>query len=110
MFPFVYAPTYEYPLSGNVTQGISPTFAGEIAGLPEVEYEVITSVASYGTQLGKLSDAVLALAEHIGLDNTEIATLRQISDDVQDAKKRARDAVQARADALAERADRLAKL
>ena len=46
MFPFVYSPTYEYPLSGDVIQGISPSFSFEMEGIPEVEYEVCTTVAS----------------------------------------------------------------
>ena len=65
MFPFVYSPTYEYPLSGDVVQGISPNFFFEMEGIPEVEYEVTTTVASYGKQLGKLTEAVLALADKI---------------------------------------------
>lgn len=46
MFPFIYSPTYEYPLSGDVVQGISPVF-GDIEGIPEVEHEVVTTVASW---------------------------------------------------------------
>ena len=107
MFPFVYAPTYEYPLSGDVTQGISPSFGQEIEGIPEVEYEVITTVASYGTQLGKLTDAVLALAEKIGLESSEISALQEIADGVEEAKHRAREAVKMRAEKLAARAAKI---
>lgn len=107
MFPFVYAPTYEYPLSGDVTQGISPSFGQEIEGIPEVEYEVITTVASYGTQLGKLTDAVLALAEKIDLDGPEVTALQEIADGVEEAKHRAREAVKTRAEKMAVRAARI---
>lgn len=102
MFPFFFAPKFEYPLSGDVTQAIAPSFA-DIEGVPEVEHEVITSVASYGKQLGKLTEAMLAVAEQVGLDGPEIAALREISDGVQEAKGRALEAVRARAEKAAER-------
>ena len=81
MFPFTYAPTFEYPLSGNVLQSIAPDFGLEIEGIPEVEHEVITTVASYGTQLGKLTDAVLELAEKVGLDSAAITEVREIAEE-----------------------------
>lgn len=107
MFPFVYAPTFEYPLSGNVSQGISPSFGYDIEGIPEVEHEVVTTVASYGKQLGKLTEAVLALADTIGLDGPEVDAVREIADGVDKAKLRARDAVRDRAEKMAERAEKL---
>lgn len=107
MFPFVYSPTYEYPLSGDVVQGISPNFFFEMEGIPEVEYEVTTTVASYGKQLGKLTEAVLALADKIGLECAEVDSVREIAAGVEDAKLRARDMVRARAEKSAERAARL---
>ena len=107
MFPFVFAPTYEYPLSGDVTQGISPEFSWEMAGIPEVEYEVCTTVASYGTQLGKLSDAVLALAEKVGLEGPEVDALKEIAEGVKKARVRALDAVRARAEKAAARVEKL---
>jgi hypothetical protein len=110
MFPFVYSPTYEYPFSGDVTQGISPSFSWEIEGIPEVEYEVVTTVASYGKQLGKLTEAVLALAEKTGLEGEEIEAVRKIAAGVEEAKLRARDAARARAEKAAERAEKLEKL
>ena len=110
MFPFVYAPTFEYPLSGDVSQGISPSFGIYIEGIPEVEHEVVTSVASYGKQLGKLTEAVLALAEKAGLDGPEIAAVREIAEGVAEAKTRARDKVEARAATLQSRAEKLSKL
>ena len=106
MFPFVYSPTFEYPLSGDITQGIAPVF-GDIEGIPEVEHEVVTSVASYGKQLGKLTEAVLVLAERAGVDAEEIEAVRQISAGVEAAKMRAAAKVRVRAEAAAERADKL---
>ncbi len=107
MFPFVYSPTYEYPLSGDVIQGISPSFSFEMEGIPEVEYEVCTTVASYGKQLGKLTEAVLALAEMSGVDGKEIDAVRVIAEGVKAAKIRARDAVEARAEKATARAAKL---
>lgn len=107
MFPFIYSPTYEYPLSGDVVQGITSSFTWDIEGIPEVEYEVCTTVASYGKQLGKLTEAVLALAEKAGLDSKEIKAVRKIARDVEKAKLRARDAARARATKAEERAAKL---
>lgn len=106
MFPFVYSPTFEYPLSGDITQGIAPVF-GDIEGIPEVEHEVVTSVASYGKQLGKLTEAVLALAEKAGLDGEEIDAVREIAAGVEAAKGRAAEKVRVRAEAVAKRAEKL---
>ncbi|MEM7643012.1 MAG: hypothetical protein AAF366_10835 [Pseudomonadota bacterium] len=103
MFPFLFAPQIHWPLSGNVVQDIAPSFNHEIEGIPEVEYEVVTSVASYGTQLGILTDAVLALAAKAGEDGPEIAAVRELASGVEAAKGRALEAVRARAVAAAKR-------
>ena len=100
MFPFTYAPTFQYPLSGSVTQSIAPRFV-DIAGIPEVEWEVITSEASYGKQLGKLTDAVLALVDKTGLEGPEVDALREIAAGVEAAKGRALIAVRERAEKAA---------
>ena len=107
MFPFLYAPTFEYPLSGDVSQGIAPHFNWDIAGIPEVEHEVCTSVASYGKQLGKLTEAVLALAEKAGVEGPEVEAVRVLAQGVDAAKGRAKDAVEARAARAAEQLRKL---
>jgi len=107
MFPFIYSPTYEYPLSGDVVQGISPTFSYEIEGIPEVEHEVVTSVASYGKQLGKLTEAVLALAEASGVKGPELNAVHEIAKGIEEAKGRAAEAARARAEAVAARVRKL---
>ena len=104
MFPFTFAPHIEYPLSGNITQSIAPNF-GEIEGVPEVEHEVITSVASYGKQLGKLTEALLLVADKMGVEGPEIDDLREIADGVKEAKWRALEAVRVRAEKVRERAE-----
>ena len=104
MFPFTFAPRFEYPLSGDVTQAIAPGF-GDIEGVPEVEHEVIMTVASYGKQLGKLTEAMLAVADKIGLEGKEIDDLRAMNEGVKEAKGRALEAVRARAEKARERVE-----
>ena len=72
-------PVFRLPLSGNVTQSINPWTwlfnpVGSQIGLvnielgqssnPAVEEEVLSDVASYGKQLGRIEDALLALLAH----------------------------------------------
>jgi hypothetical protein len=71
-----FMPVFRLPLSGNVTQSINPwnwvfNPTGSQFGLvnialgqssnPAVEEEVLTDVASYGKQLGRIEDALLLL-------------------------------------------------
>src|SRR5271169_3033090 len=68
---------FKLPLSGDVTQWISPLTAfmtGGQFGLininmgpssePNVEEEVMSDVASYGKQLGRVEDALVVLLTH----------------------------------------------
>jgi hypothetical protein len=72
-------PTFKLPLSGDVVQTISPwtAFMSPIAnqyGLvnvtvgqssaPAVEADVLSDVASYGKQLGRVEDALVVLLDH----------------------------------------------
>ena len=72
-------PTFRLPLSGNVTQSINPWTwifnpMGSQVGLvninlgkssnPEVEEEVLTDIASYGKQLGRIEDVLTVLLDH----------------------------------------------
>src|SRR5213082_580882 len=72
-------PVFRLPLSGNVTQSINPWTwmfnpVGSQVGLvnielgqssnPAVEEEVLSDVASYGEQLGRIEDALLVLLAH----------------------------------------------
>ena len=81
---------FKSPLSGDVTQDISPnwfspTVEVNYAGDKNIEAKVISEVASYGKQLGILSEAVLALAG----DNMapEIERLREVNDQVNKIKE-----------------------
>src|SRR5579872_5592800 len=71
-------PTFKLPLSGDVVQSINPFTAfmtGGQFGLvninmgqssdPDVEGEVLSDVASYGKQLGRIGDALIVLLGHI---------------------------------------------
>ena len=72
-------PDVNLPLSGAVTQTINPwtaylTAMGSQIGLinvnvgtssdPDIEKAVLSSVASYGKQLGRIEDALLVLFAH----------------------------------------------
>ncbi len=72
-------PTFKLPLSGDVVQSISPWTAfmspiGNQLGLinvtigqssePAVEADVLSDVASYGKQLGRIGDALIVLLAH----------------------------------------------
>jgi hypothetical protein len=72
-------PTFKLPLSGDVTQAITPWTAfmspiGSQIGWfnvsigqssePAVEGDVLSDVASYGKQLGRIGDALVVLLAH----------------------------------------------
>jgi len=73
MFPWFWfwAPQLHLPLSGDVAQRIDPSLIQRLyfqgipaaAGDADIEQAAATDVASYGTQLGWLTDVVLALAQ-----------------------------------------------
>lgn len=78
------------PLSGDVTQGIASSVGGQLgllninatrSGDPGLEQRIITQVASYGRQLGRLVDAVDVLARQQprhGLGEADIRALDQL--------------------------------
>ncbi len=106
-------PTFKLPLSGDVFQAITPWTAfmspiGRQIGLfnvtigqssePAVEGDVLTEVASYGKQLGRIGDALIVLLAHfhpvapLTKEETEVIDdlkqmLQQIAD-VKDKHKR----------------------
>jgi hypothetical protein len=53
-------------------------------GVPAIERDVVTKVASFGKQIGILSEAVLELAD--GGDGSKIKRLRQIVAEVENVK------------------------
>lgn len=99
---------FKLPLSGNVSQLISPWtnwFSNSQVGLininlgqssaPEVEQEILEDVGSYGRQLGRIGDALAVLITHFHpeqpLDPKEekaIRALRAMLDQIGDIKER----------------------
>jgi hypothetical protein len=95
-------PTFKLPLSGGVTQSINPFTAfmtGGQFGLvninlgqssePDVEAEVLSDVATYGKQIGRIEDALIVLLTHfhprkaLTKDETDaIAALKEMLDKV----------------------------
>jgi hypothetical protein len=70
---FHWSPSIHFPWSGGVMQHIDPElnwFSRWItpgAGNPGVEEKAFTEVASYGKQLGLITDVLLALVQQAGL-------------------------------------------
>ncbi|GJE61030.1 hypothetical protein [Methylobacterium trifolii] len=105
------------PLFGDVTQAFAPFLNQQVsvtyAGNPAIEREVVSDVASFGRQIGLLTDAVLVLAH--GRDEEEIKALRKVAERVAKVKDRrkadaaveARDALDALAKVDARALDRL---
>ena len=102
-------PSFRLPLSGNVTQSINPWTmlfnpVGSQVGLvnielgqstqPEVEEEVLTDVASYGKQIGRIEDALVVLLDHFNpsrpltsQEQQAIDGLRELVSQVQKVKQ-----------------------
>jgi hypothetical protein len=89
MYPWfwLWAPRFEFPLSGNVSQDFEPVanlFSGSIdaqAGNPKIEQKAF-GVASYGKQLGLITEVLIEIAEQAlpeeGKNNESLQRLRQI--------------------------------
>ena len=80
------------PFGGDVTQAISPqtswfspTFELDFAGDRRIEADVVAHVASYGKQLGILTEAVLALAGD--RQPPEVERLRRVAERVEACKR-----------------------
>jgi len=101
-------PVFRLPLSGNVTHSINPwnwifNPSGGPFGLvnislgrssnPAVEEEVLSDVASYGKQLGRIEDALLVLLAHFrperaltGDEEKVLAALKELTDRIATVK------------------------
>lgn len=93
LFPFWATGALRAPLSGDVTQDISPftnLFSPQVAlnfaGDPRIEQDVVSEVASYGRQLGVLTEALLAVAGDS--DDPAVRRLRAMQADVEAVKAR----------------------
>jgi hypothetical protein len=89
--PFTWPFGSMFGLAPNqLAQSILPgwSFSGvnvNYAGNPEIEKDVVEKVASYGKQLGIITDAVLALADG-KKDNKAIARLKEIAAKIEKLK------------------------
>jgi hypothetical protein len=96
-------PVFRLPLSGNVTQSINPWTmlfnpVGSQVGLvnidlgqstqPEVEQEVLTDVASYGKQIGRIEEALIVLLDHFNPSRPLTAQEQQAIDDLRELADR----------------------
>ena len=103
-------PDFKLPLSGNVTQTINPWTMffnpiGSQVGVinvnlgtssnPTVEEHVLSDVASYGKQLGRIEDALAVLLAHFRparklteAEDKAIRDLKRMLDDIADIKHR----------------------
>ncbi len=98
MVPWLWywAPQFQFPFSGSVAQRIEPDFFAGIrtgAGNGDVEREAF-DVASYGRQLGLITEVLLSLAGQGGVSAAKgqesLDRLQQIHDRVEDVKRRHR--------------------
>lgn len=83
---------YRAPLSGDVTQDInpvtswlSPQFEFNFAGNRQLESKVVSQVASYGKQLGVVTDALVELAQ--GEQGKALKKLQQMQADIEQLKQ-----------------------
>lgn len=90
------------PLSGDVNQDIapvtswlSPQLEFNFAGNRRIETEVVADVASYGKQLGILSEAVLELAE--GDPGESLARLKELTAQIDEVKQQHTDRLERQA-------------
>jgi len=101
-------PTFKLPLSGDVVQSINPFTAfmtGGQFGLvninmgqssePAVEAEVLSDVATYGKQLGRIGDALIVLLAHfhprapLGAEETQaIDALKEMLEEIAKVKEK----------------------
>jgi len=97
MYPWLWfwLPHIEFPLSGNVKQDIEPVaslFSGSVvpdSGNPNIEKKAF-EVASYGKQLGIITDLLIEIAEKSlpakGQDNKALQDLMRISEKIKKIK------------------------
>lgn len=83
---------FRLPLSGDVNQRItapwfSPAVTVNYAGDPVIEDRVVTEVASYGRQIGWLSEIALALAKNKPLPEETLRRLEKAAAEIAAIKK-----------------------
>jgi hypothetical protein len=104
-----FMPNVNLPLSGPVAQAfhiwtsLFSAFGNQTGFInvnlgrssnPAVEAEVLSEVASYGKQLGRIEDALVVLLKHVQLDRLDknearaINDLKRMLEDIADVKER----------------------
>lgn len=83
MFPWLQS-NYNFPLSGNVQQHIDPdwffsTIDAEV-GDGEIEKEVFQKIASYGKQIGLLTEALLSMSAKLEMNEQDIPALKELTE------------------------------
>jgi hypothetical protein len=101
-------PVFKLPLSGDVVQSINPLTAfmtGGQFGLvnvtlgqssePKVEADVLSDVATYGKQLGRIGDALIVLLKHFNPtdpltpdESKAISELKKMLNEIANVKER----------------------
>ena len=102
---------FRWPLSGDVNQRIvapwfSPTVNVNYAGDPVIEDRVVTDVASYGRQLGWLSEIVIELAKNKPAPSDTLEQLEVAAEKIAEIKKQRQKSVRERADEALDRLER----
>lgn len=83
MLPWLQS-NWNFPLSGNVTQRLEQdwffdTIETEV-GDREIEKEIFLKVASYGKQIGMLTEVLLSIADELKLNKKKIMALSELKD------------------------------
>jgi hypothetical protein len=97
---------FRWPFSGNVNERItapwfSPSVTVNYAGDAKIEDRVVTEVASYGRQLGWLTEIAIALAKKVDPPADTLGRLEKAAADIEKIKKEIhRSALEAAKDAL----------
>lgn len=89
-FPGWFSGDRQEPWSGDVSQLfriLSPTVTVNGRGEPGLEAQIVQDVATYGAQLGPITDLLLALATDQEPPAEALAKLQQISQDVREKKE-----------------------
>jgi hypothetical protein len=88
---------FRLPLSGDVNQRItapwfSPSLTVNYAGDPVIEDRVVTEVASYGRQLGWLTEIAVALAKKQSVPEETLRQVEEAANKIEAIKKEVRGA------------------
>ena len=102
---------FRWPLSGDVNQRIaapwsSPTLNVNYAGDPVIEDRVVADVASYGRQLGWLSEIVIELAKNKRAPSDTLKRLEDAAMKIAEIKKQRQKSTRDRAEEALDRLER----